>query len=492
MARPVRLFQTLWLICMACVAQAQAQARLEWGPLPASAVEAAPDLRTGYLVVPERRHPEPGSRTIRLPFVVMKSRAATPAPDPVLLLAGGPGGSILARARNRARNPLLEDRDVILLEQRGTHFAEPALMAPDVAAALRSGWGTRLNGAPDPEQVRRALATTLEGYRRAGVDLAGYTTRESAADVADLRRLLDLPAWNLFGMSYSTKLVLTVMRDHPEGLRAVVLDSVLPPEAAWDEEAPAHITRTLDRVLKAARADPVLHRRFGDLRGRFQRLLRAADRKPLTLTVRHPLDGSDLHVQVNGQGLLNAVYAALESVHGIRRLPLWLDAACRGDHQALAPALAEYLGSSQGSALGMRLSVWGNEEFPFERPARIRHPRGLPRGYGSFVQTAVAWEAFATWPQGRPDPAEDRPVVSPVPAFIASGEFDPDTPPVWARAVAERLLKAQLLTFRGMSHVPLFTHPEATRLLRAFLAHPEAPLDPGSIGTPLPFLHTLE
>ncbi len=490
MARPARLFQTLGVIGMACVAQAQA--RLEWGPLPASAVEAAPDLRTGYLVVPECRHPTPGSRAIRLPFVVMKSRTATPAPDPVLLLAGGPGGSILARARNRARNPLLDDRDVILLEQRGTHFAEPALMAPEVSAALRSGWGTRLNGDPDPGEVRRALASTLEGYRREGVDLAGYTTRESATDVADLRRLLELPAWNLFGMSYSTKLVLTVMRDHPEGLRAVILDSVLPLEANWDEEAPAHITRTLDRVLAKALEDPSLRRKCGNLRARVQRLLRAADRRPLTLTVRHPLDGSDLPVRVNGQGILNAVYAALESVQGIRHLPLQLDAACRGNVQALAPSLAEYLGSSQGSALGMRLSVWGNEEFPFERPARIRQPRNLPKGYAGFVQTAVTGEAFASWPQGRPDPAENQPVSSPVPTFIASGEFDPDTPPVWARAVASRLPKAQLLTFRGMSHVPLFTHPEAARLLRAFLARPEATLDPGTIGTPLPFHPTLE
>ncbi len=85
--------------------------RLEWTALPPGIVEAAPDLRTGYLVVPERRFPAASARAIKLPFIIMKSRAASPAPDPILVSAGGPGGSILARARNRQRNPLLADRD---------------------------------------------------------------------------------------------------------------------------------------------------------------------------------------------------------------------------------------------------------------------------------------------------------------------------------------------------------------------------------------------
>jgi pimeloyl-ACP methyl ester carboxylesterase len=480
------------LLCGMGLASAQAPARIEWAELPAAIVAPAHDLKTGYLVVPERRFPGPGARMIRLPFIVMKSRSATPAPDPLLVLAGGPGGSILGRARNRARNPLLGDRDLILLEQRGTLYAEPSLMCPEIDEALRSGWGTRLNGSPDPAIVRHALVAAAARLKKEGVDLAGYTTKESAADVADLRRLLGIEALDLYGVSYSTKIMLEVLRDHPEGIRAVILDSVLPPEANWDEEASANILRVLDQVLALAREDAELRERCGDLKARFLTLLAAANRQPLRVRVDHPLNHVPLEVRLDAAGIMNAVYAALETAGGIRRLPLVLDEACRGNAQALAPALEECLGSSQGSALGMRLSVWCNEEFPFEHRTRMLHPAGLPKALRAWVQTAVTPEALRAWPQGRPDAAENLPVSSEVPVFIASGEFDPDTPPAWARAAASRLSHAQFMAFAGMSHAPLFTHPEAARLMRAFLADPSAALDPGTIGTRPGFAHALE
>jgi pimeloyl-ACP methyl ester carboxylesterase len=481
------------MILLAAILSAETPvARIEWSDLPAAVVDRAPDLRTGYLVVPERRFPAPSRRMVRLPFIIMKSRSASPQPDPVLFTAGGPGGSSLRGARNRQRNPLLDERDVILFEQRGTQWAQPALMSAEIDAAMRSGWGTRLNGEPDPTRVRQAMAAALQRFRSQGIDLAGYTTRESAADIAELRRLLAIPSWNLYGISYSTKLMLTVLRDHPEGIRSAILDSVLPPEANWDEAAPANIVAVLDRVLQASAEDPFLKEHCPDLRNRFRNLLASANRKPLPLAIKSPADGAPLTVPLDGAGIMNSVYAALESAGGIRRLPLALDAACRGNVQALAPFLEEYLGSSQGSASGMRLSIWCNEEFPFERPDRIFHPEGLPPELKAFVQTAVHGAALAEWPQERPDPVENKPVRSSVPLLIAAGEFDPDTPVAWARSAAARLPRAQLIEFAGMSHVPLFSHPDAARIMKAFLAEPARRPDAGTTGTRPAFLHTLD
>jgi pimeloyl-ACP methyl ester carboxylesterase len=289
-------------------------------------------------------------------------------------------------------------------------------------------------------------------------------------------------------MSYSTKLMLTVLRDHPEGVRCALLDSVLPPEANWDEEAPANILAVLDAVLAAAREDPALASLGTELRPRFLRLLAAANAHPLAVRIAHPVDKTPLTVRLDGAGLMNCVYTALESAGAIRRLPLTLDAACRGDVQVLAPLLEEYLASSQGNAIGMRLAVWCNEEFPFERPARMLHPAGLPPELRGFVQTAVTPVALESWPRGRPGAVENESVASDVPVLIAAGEFDPDTPVRWARGAAAHLPRAQLLEFAGLSHVPLFTHPEAARILKAFLADPHRRPDPGSTGTRPGFL----
>jgi pimeloyl-ACP methyl ester carboxylesterase len=460
--------------------------RIEWADLPA-VVQRSPELKTGYLIVPERRSPAPGSRTIRLPFIIVKSPSASPQPDPVLFTAGGPGGSTLFQTRVRRRMPLLADRDVILFEQRGTRFAEPALMGPEIERAVRSGWGTRLNGDPDPREVEAAMTAYARALQEAGIDPAAYTTKESAADIADLRRLLGIASWNLYGVSYSTKLMLTVLRDHPQGVRAVILDSVLPPDANWDEDGSANILEALDRVFTICREDAGLRARFPDLRERFFRALAAANGRPLELTLKNPLDGTPLALSLDGAGIMNCLYAGLEDASAIPYLPLIIDAVCRGEADRLAPLAQSYLGSSQGTAMGMRLAVWCNEEFPFERPEKIRKPAGLPPELGRFIQSAVSLEALQAWPQGRPDPRENEPVRSPAPVLIAAGEFDPDTPTKWARRAASFLPHSQLIEFAGFSHVPLFSHPEAARIMREFLADPSRRPDPGKAAERRPF-----
>ena len=473
-------------LCATLRAQEVAPA-VVWAELPAAIGAQGPGVRAGYLVVPERRWPAPSARTVRLPFVILPSRNASPRPDPVLFTAGGPGGSTLAGLKGWRNSPLLEDREVILLEQRGTRYALPALEAPGVQEALRSGWGARLNGEPAPRVLTRAMASAVAGFRAQGVDLAGYTTKESAADIAELRRLLAIPAWNLYGASYSTKVMLLVLRDHPEGVRSVVLDSVLPPGVHWDEAAPANILAVLDQVLAAWAGEPLLEARYPNLKARWFHLLGKANRRPLTLAIRSPFNQAPLSLKLDGAGLMNCVYAGLESVSTRRQLPKVLWEACRGNTQALAPLAEAYLGSSLGSAQGMRYAVWCNEAFPFERRERILHPAGLGRQLRRFTQTAIPVEALRAWPQGQPSPAEDAPVQSAVPVLIASGEFDPDTPVPWAELTARHLPNAQVLVFGGMSHVPLFSHPEAARLMRDFLGDPLRKVDPGTIRVRPPF-----
>ena len=79
---------------------------------------------------------------------------------------------------------------------------------------------------PSPHPARPG---TRRGHRSAtGADLIAYNSTESAADFADLRKALGYAAWNVYGTWYGSYLAQTLMREHPEGIRSVVLDSVLP------------------------------------------------------------------------------------------------------------------------------------------------------------------------------------------------------------------------------------------------------------------------
>ena len=87
--------------------------------------------------------------------------------------------------------------------------------------------------APAPQTDERAIATAAHTACRArlvedGVELDAYDTPATVLDVEDLRTALGIDEWNLFGVSYGTTVALEVVRQHPESVRSVVLDSAYP------------------------------------------------------------------------------------------------------------------------------------------------------------------------------------------------------------------------------------------------------------------------
>ena len=197
-------------------------------PSPCPALPTLAQARCGYLVVPEDRS-RPTGRTIRLIVAIIPARSALPEPDPVVYLAGGPGGIAILEAQILVNAGLNCDRDLILMDQRGTLYSEPALTCPQVDQFFVHILGLPLD-APSTRLLHAAAARTC--YLRlaaTGSDLSAYNTTENAADFADLRTALGITQWNVFGVSYGTNLALTLMREHPEGIRSMTLDSVEPP-----------------------------------------------------------------------------------------------------------------------------------------------------------------------------------------------------------------------------------------------------------------------
>src|SRR5579859_7380623 len=157
----------------------------------------------GRLLVPERRS-NPASRLIELAFVRLKSTAQQPGP-PLVFLAGGPGLSGIDALRMGTLYPwfaaLRQVGDVIALDQRGTGLANPRL---DCLEA----WDLPLDRPDSREEVLRVGCEKshicADFWRQQGVDLAGYTTEESADDLEDLRKALGYDTLNLYGASYGS------------------------------------------------------------------------------------------------------------------------------------------------------------------------------------------------------------------------------------------------------------------------------------------------
>ena len=196
------------------------------GPCPQKPqpVPALANARCGVLIVPENRSAGT-ERRIRLPVAILPATGADPLPDPVVYMEGGPGGAALPTAQLLLDMGLDRRREVIIMGQRGTLYAEPALLCPEIDDF---NTGPRIGMGYDDPKTGEALAEAAgKCYRRLagqGIDLGGFNTTENAADFADLRRALGIERWNVYGVSYGTDLALTYMRDHPEGIRSVTLD----------------------------------------------------------------------------------------------------------------------------------------------------------------------------------------------------------------------------------------------------------------------------
>lgn len=443
-------------------------------------IEVSVEVDCGIVEVRESRSVDDGA-IVELAVAILRTPADDPAPDPVVFLQGGPGGVSLARhgtwlgdGDDWQDHPILARRDLILIDQRGVGYSRPSLWCDEV-------------GGETPRACQRRLVDD-------GVDLSRYSTRESAADLADVRLALGLDEWNLFGASYGTRLALVTLRDHPDGVRTVLLEGVLPPDVV--PTAHEHLDRgirSIDEVAAACAADEQCSSRFGDVGEMLIAALRAAD-----------ADDDD---RLDAVELVNRLMGALLGVDGVRALPLITELVVQGEvddalalldrvdislsepRSDLEPGVTEddpSGGDPQVYSVGLHLSIQCREDAAFaERDLIFR--RGdqliasgvdplLLQGLYAGIGYTIEW-LCPRWESGIADPDERRPVSSEVPALLLSGRFDPVTPPGWGDRAAGTLDRATHVVAPSLSHTLVLRDPCIDSIVAEFLDQPDSAPD---------------
>ena len=261
------------------------------------------EVACGTIAVPENWAISDG-RQIEIAFAVLISPSPNPQPDPIVYLSGGPGESALSGIGGYATvfEELRKDRNIILFDQRGTHFSSPlqcSTYALDAYIEQESEPAEAVEEedsdvpfGPLPDAIKlmdQARATVAEGVQRCfdelqatGVDLSQYNSWASANDTVALMRALGVEQYNLYGISYGTRLALVLMRDHPEsGIRAVVLDSTFPPEIRGFEQYPALVHEVVMQLFAACFRDTACNTAYPDLKARFQQLIEQLRENPV-------------------------------------------------------------------------------------------------------------------------------------------------------------------------------------------------------------------
>jgi pimeloyl-ACP methyl ester carboxylesterase len=415
------------------------------------------DLECGYLVVPEDRA-QPEGKQVKLPVAIFHTQNPQPKPDPVIYLAPGGGFNqlyILPFSMKPVGDAILRDRDFVVYNQRGAPLGEPALPC--------RGYGNLLdrlarNGDLSREERMTEKIAFLRDCRddlvEQGIDLEMYNTTTNATDANDLRIALGYERANYYGMSYGASLGLALIRDHPEGVRSIILDSVQPPQVAPNSERAPNVYRAFNKLFAACAADDYCSRTYPDLETTFYQVIDDLNANPATTTE------PGFEVSYDGGVFSEAIYLMLHIAQA-DAVPRAIYRAAAGDFRDIDSYIPDILNAGSASDFdviseGVFYSLTCREEVPFDSYENaVALAADLPPVLADHYLFHFALWQFTlceVWGIEPGDPVVNEPIVSDVPALILAGQFDPITPSEWGQLAAETLSNSFFYEFPNLGH----------------------------------------
>ena len=448
---------------------------------------AGEEVVCGRITVWEDRDAREGRR-IDLNVVVVPARTEEPLSDPVTLVAGGPGEGVTGAASfvPEAVGELLERRDVLLVDQRGT--------------GRSNGLFCTFGISPENPQPGYDAFFPLDGVRACKeeleqrADLTQYTTSIAVEDLEEVRRRLGYQRLNLVGGSYGTRFVQEFLRRHPESARTAILqgavrmDHRLPLQHAVDGQ------RAFDMLFLLCEGDPACREAFPDLRQEFWQVLERLEEEPGRATIDNPLVGGSggegateetggdaedgaaaeaartVELSVGRGMFAESLRSLLYTVQGSTELPFIVHRAHQGDFAPFFRATLPWRFAVETElANGLYLSVTCAEDTVWFDP-RDAELQNAGTAVGD-LRTDAQRAACGAWPVGEIPEDFHEPVRTDRPVLILGGELDPVTPPRYGREVADSMPRSRFVLIpRGHHSFESLTNQECVEgLMREFI-----------------------
>src|SRR3989442_10042563 len=375
------------------------------------------EVRCGRYEVYENRGARKG-RKIGLNIVVLPARGPKVAADLLVFLAGGgvAPATRYAGFLSEAYPNLRRQRDILLVDQRGTGGSNPleCNLSTDPAS-------------PEYRDEGRFLAAVRRCRKELEqkADLRYYTTPIAMDDLDEVRGWLGYPRLNLFGVSYGTTAAMVYLRQHPERVRTVALQGVIPLDVPMWLEVPRSSQQALEQVFAACDRQPGCHEAFPELEDEFNSLLKRLAEKPVTVKVSESETGQEVEVTIDDEIVRGFVARVLYSASRIHDLPLLVHLAHQGDYQPLAAKLA--VRGESGIPKGVYLSIVCSEAIPQFDPGALP-PATTATFLGGFSFGREV-SACREWGRGWLPPGFWRPVKSEVPVLGLTGALESLIPP---------------------------------------------------------------
>ena len=458
-----------------------------WNPVDG---EAQTDC--GWLIVPEDWNAA-DSENIKIAVAVYHALQPDDSLTPVIYLSGGPAfgplgkdGKYMNGWRWTADNRF-PGRTLIVFDQRGIGLGQPSLTCPEMKDPTL--WHP-ISSSPDQgfstvEEVHAAYRKCMMGHLEAGRQLHAFNTRQSANDVEALRRALGIDKIVLYGLSYGTRLALTVMDLHPDHIESAILDSVYPPQVIGAYNDANALGPVLDRLFEACARDADCAEAYPDLGARLMRVMQQLEREPVTIEIANMSGFEPVYVRVDHRMFMDVLREEMYQIARLPNLPMLISGVSNGQYWRLKQHVENAVyGHWPGSySIGASLAVRCNDN------AGVANNRvlSLNNGDHAYLNDYVAWwddyNFCEFWPT-RIESQNRSPVVSDIPSLILAGGLDPVTTVEHAEQAAETLRGSHLFVFPALGHVQLRSNECGWEVVDQFLARPDIRPNPGCLEYP--------
>jgi pimeloyl-ACP methyl ester carboxylesterase len=453
------------VFCTSCSNSARLANSRNPFPTPASRVALQPcnvsalpeEARCGAYEVYEDRAAQSG-RKIPLNIIVVPALSATPAPDPLFWLEGGPGGAAtnVAYAARTFLSGVRKTRDLVFVDQRGTGKSNPLQCdVGDSPDDLQKFFG----GTP----LRESLRICRENLEQIA-NLKLYTTPIAMDDLDEVRDALGYNKINIGGVSYASIASQVYLRQHGDHVRTVFLGGVGTPGMKQPLQFARSSQHALDLLFADCAADRTCHDNFPKLHEEFDALVARFNDGPLRVDVIRPSDKQKQSVLLSRNGFTNRVRLMLYNTAGARYFPAVIHKAFQNDFVPFE-SLAIFTNVGGGIARGMYFSVTCAEGARFITDEDLTRETA-----GTFLgdfQARTHRDACNEWPRGDIPASFIDPVKSNAPVLMIVGEVDGAVGPWLAEAAVKSLPNGRLVKIRYFGHQ--FGDPCTKSIFSAFI-----------------------
>lgn len=434
-------------------------------------------VKFGYLTVPEDPD-KPEARKLKLAFVLIKPHSPDQLPDPLIYMSGGPGGSAISEGAIRQFRSFsfAHNRDVVLLDFRGTGLSEPFLNDTLQERLLETLLG-EFTGQEAEKATIEVFEHFFDEFLREGYNPNMYNTKMNVQDMEALRNALGYQTWNIFGVSYGTRTGQTYVRDFPAAVRSQILDSPVTMGVSILGQEPDSYRESLQSVFTACRNDPECNQAFPALEERFFRAMESLKKDPMVFKSEIAPDGvvyigfKDMHLIVH-QLLYNRSFYST--------FPWMIIAIEEQDHvffeNITLPLINRFMGLQQW--IYMLTTKYDSGLFPINASPGAEDPLYGALNYFHNLDRFLEKMDFVVL-----DSLEILPVSTEIPTLILVGDFDPITRPSNAIKLKSNIPSAYLYTFPGTGHGVVFSTACGENIAYDFLKDPYSAPDSSCLKT---------